>query len=209
MTPQNFFQTLRDFDLEQLADTDTIGTWPLPIKTLLWSLAFLVAFTTGYLVHITDLQGELRQAQAMEPRLKDDYRQKYLVAAPLAAQRAQQEALEESFAAVLRQFPSESEVPGLIEDITQLGLTHGLTFTRIELQPEVVHDFYVAQPIALTLIGNYHGLGAFLGDVSGLSRILTLHSFVLQPVSASGTAGNQLRMQILARTYRYQQQASG
>ncbi len=202
MTPRAFLQTLRDFDLEQLADTDHIGSWPLPVKTLLWLLAFLVAFGTGYLVHVTGLQRELGQVQAMEARRKDEYRQQYLAAAPLAAQRAQQQALAESFAVTLRQFPTESEIPGLIEDITQLGLEHGLTFTSIALQPEEAHDFYVAQPLALAVTGTYHGLGAFVSDVSGLPRILTLHSVVIQP------ADQQLEMQLLARTYRYQQPVS-
>ena len=113
--------------------------------------------------------------------------------------------MEESFEAILRQLPSDTEIPGLIEDITLVGLKNGLTFTSIDLQAESKHEFYIEKPIAIVVSGGYHGLGAFVSDVADLSRIVTLHSFNIKPQRRQGNdnPGSHLTMEILAKTYRY------
>ena len=124
--------------------------------------------------------------------------------------------MEQSFEAILRQLPSDTEIPGLIEDITLVGLKNGLTFTSIDLQPEQKYEYYIEKPIMIVVSGSYHDLGSFVSDVADLSRIVTLHDF--QIVSrdkkrgggslqgfdrAADPASGMLTMQILAKTYRY------
>ena len=64
--------------------------------------------------------------------------------------------METSFGALLRQLPSDTEVPGLLEDITRTGLGSGLEFEEIKLQPEVAQQFYIELPINIKVIGGYH-----------------------------------------------------
>ena len=93
-----------------------------------------------------------------------------------------------------------------IEDITLVGLKNGLSFSNIELQPETRHEFYIEKPIQIVVSGTYHGLGSFVSDVADLSRIVTLHDFTITPTNrgaGSDTPGSNLRMVILAKTYRY------
>ncbi len=198
---QDFIRSLQDFDMEQLLDTDNIGILPLPVKTLLWSLTFLGALVMGYFIHVPDLQQEFARIQATEGQMKEDYRKKYREAVHLETYRAQQPDLEQSFAALRQQFPTD--IPGLIEDITLLGRENGLGFTSIELQPEVTHDFYIEKPVSIVVTGSYHGLGTFVSEVAALPRIVTMHNFVIQPVSVPGTPDDHLKMQLLAKTYRY------
>jgi type IV pilus assembly protein PilO len=103
----------------------------------------------------------------------------------------------------LLQLPSDTEIPGLIEDITLVGLKNGLNFTSIDLRPEVQFEFYIEKPIQIVVSGSYHELGAFVSDVADLSRIVTLHDFTILPEGGSDVAGGMLRMNILAKTYRY------
>jgi type IV pilus assembly protein PilO len=96
--------------------------------------------------------------------------------------------------------PSDTEVPGLLEDITNKGLLNGLEIASIDLQAEQAKEFYVELPIAIIAKGSYHDLGAFISAMAGLPRIVTLHDFT---ISAGGASTNQLNMSIIAKTYRY------
>ena len=51
--------------------------------------------------------------------------------------------MEESFGALVSQLPSDTEVPGLLEDITNKGLLNGLDIASIDLQKEQAREFYV------------------------------------------------------------------
>ena len=109
--------------------------------------------------------------------------------------------MEVSFGALLKQLPSDTEVPGLLEDITRTGLGSGLEFEEIKLLPEVAQQFYIELPIQIKVVGGYHDLATFVSGVASLPRIVTLHDFDLVPAAAGSSS--KLRMGILAKTYRY------
>lgn len=205
-------KNLQNFDMDQLNDVENVGSWPMAVKVIIWILAFGGALAGGYFAHVTNLQGELATAQTQETSLRTDYEKKFFEAAHLEAYRKQQKEMEESFEAILRQLPSDTEIPGLIEDITLVGLKNGLSFSSIDLQPERTHEFYVEKPIRIVVSGTYHDLGAFVSDVADLSRIVTLHDFTITPVDRRAArnqdddSGGLLRMSITARTYRYNDQ---
>ncbi|HIG39948.1 MAG: type 4a pilus biogenesis protein PilO [bacterium] len=200
---EDMLESLKNFDTDQLSDLNQVGSWPVAVKVIIWSLVFMGALGAGYFFHVTNLQAELTKVQRSEMNLRTDYEKKYMQAIHLDGYRKQQIEMEESFQAIVRQLPADTEIPGLIEDITLVGLKNGLSFTSIDLQKEVKHEFYIEKPIKIVVNGTYHELGSFVSDVADLSRIVTLHDFTIAPAKASkGTAG-LLTMQILARTYRY------
>lgn len=207
MAMEDILETLQNFDMDQLNDLNNVGSWPMAVKAIMWALAFAGAIALGYFLHITNLQGELKGAHTAEAELRVDYEKKYFEAAHLEAYKKQQEKMEESFETILRQLPSDTEIPGLIEDITLVGLKNGLAFSRIDLQPEQPHEFYIEKPIQMVVTGGYHDLGSFVSDVADLSRIVTLHDFTIIPdrgrATSSDSTGALLRMTILAKTYRY------
>ncbi|MGY4491968.1 type 4a pilus biogenesis protein PilO [Pseudomonas sp. TE3610] len=191
---------LRKINLSEL-DVNNLGGWPPAIKTLAGVLLMIVILALGYNFHISDLGDELERAQAQEQSLKEQFTTKASLAANLEAYTQQMKDMEISFGAMLRQLPSDTEVPGLLEDITRTGLGSGLEFEEIKLQPEVTQQFYIELPIQITVTGNYHDLGTFVSGVSSLPRIVTLHDFEVKPVVDGNTT--LLRMNILAKTYRY------
>jgi len=107
--------------------------------------------------------------------------------------------MEETFGALLRQLPSDTEVPGLLEDITRTALDNELKIESISLQSERQTEFYVELPIDIVVEGDYHKIGSFVSGVANLSRIVTLHDFVIAPQNSS----MELKMVIMAKTYRY------
>ena len=207
MAMQDLLENIQNFDMDQLNDFNRVGSWPTAVKVIMWAVAFGGALALGYFLHITDLQQELQSVQVTEGQLKEDYEKKFFEAAHLEDYRLQQVEMEETFGAMLRQLPSDTEIPGLIEDITLVGLKNGLSFNRIDLQPEQLHEFYIEKPIQIVVTGGYHELGAFVSDVADLSRIVTLHDFTIQPegraTKPGESPGGLLRMTILAKTYRY------
>jgi type IV pilus assembly protein PilO len=155
----------------------------------------------GYNFHLKDLQAEFERKQGEEVTLKEQFSAKAFQAANLEAYKEQMAEMEVSFGSMLKQLPSDTEVPGLLEDITRTGLGSGLEFEEIKLLPEATQQFYIELPIQIKVVGSYHDLATFVSGVASLPRIVTLHDFELLP-SASDSSST-LRMSILAKTYRY------
>jgi len=193
-------ESLRKVDLADL-DLNNLGSWPTPVKVITSILLLIAVLALGYNFHLKDLQAQLEQKRLEEETLKQQFSAKAFQAANLEAYRAQMKEMEETFGAMLRQLPSDTEVPGLLEDITRTGLGSGLEFEEIKLLNEVTQQFYIELPIQISVVGAYHDLATFVSGVSSLPRIVTLHDFEIKPVRSGDSS--KLRMSILAKTYRY------
>ena len=189
---------LRGFDWNDLQDLDTIGFWPAPVKAIITVIIFSSCIAGGYFFHIQNLQIELTTVTGEEINLRIEFEQKAFLAANLEEYRAQTLTMEESFTELLRQLPSETEVPGLVDDVTNTGVGSGLEFANLVLPPEEIQEFYIEIPINLDVVGDYHDFGTFVSGVASLDRIVTLHDFTIRARDDSF-----LDMSIVARTYRY------
>lgn len=202
---EKVLSSLQEFDINEL-DLENIGSWPTAVKVIMWVIAFTIVLTVGYIYHVQGLQDRLRTTQTEELDLKKEYEQKAFQAANLGAYKKQMEEMEESFGALISQLPSDTEVPGLLEDITNKGLLNGLEFSSISLRPETAKEFYVELPISLVAKGKFHDLGAFVSGMAGLPRIVTLHEFT---IVQQGEDSGMLSMNITAKTYRYKEEEEG
>lgn len=198
MAMQDTLEQLRNFDLSDL-DFNNVGSWPGAVKAIVLLFLFVAVLGGGYYLHLTDKQKVLEQAERKEADLRQDFEKKSFQAANLDAYRKQKDEMEATFGALLRQLPSDTEVPGLLEDITRTALDNELTIESIDLAPEKRTEFYVELPIDIVVEGNYHKIGAFVSGVANLSRIVTLHDFTVAPQDSP----QHLKMTILAKTYRY------
>lgn len=198
------FKSLQELDLSEL-DLQNIGSWPLAVKVIAWILAFILVLVLGYYFVISDVQNALKGAQQREQTLKQTYEKKAEQAANLDAYRQQMKEIEKNFAVLLGQLPEDTEVPGLLDDISNIGVKNGLRFQTIKLLPEKQKEFYVELPIDIEVTGSYHDFGAFVSGVSSLPRIVTLHDFDITRHDKKG-GGGSLDMKIMAKTYRYKGQ---
>jgi len=199
MSLADSMQKLNDFDINDL-DINNAGIWPGPIKAIVALIVFGLILGGGYWFFIKDQYVELESVQQEEQELRERYENKAYRVANLEVFKAQMVEMEETFGALVRQLPSETEVPGLLEDITNTALGSGLDLQEVKLQGERKQDFYSELPINIRVIGSYHELASFVSSVAGLPRIVTLHDLKISPV---GGDAEQLNMQVLARTYRY------
>ena len=201
MAVADTLKSLNEFDLGDL-DFDNLGSWPVAIKIVTGLLLFGLLVVGGYYYHIEGLQLLLEGKEKEESDLRRDFERKAFEAANLEAYKLQMVEMEESFGALVSQLPSDTEVPGLLEDITDKGELNGLAISTIDLLAEVPQEFYIELPISIVAVGSYHDLGAFISGMAGLPRIVTLHDFTIK---SPGTNTNQLQMSITAKTYRYRE----
>jgi len=188
---------VRGFDRADY-EFDNIGVWPRLVKTLVMLAVFGLLMGLGYYFKVKDLYAEFDAAVAKEQKLKKQYEERAFEVANLEVYRLQMEQIEKDFKNLLAQLPADTEVPGLLEDITELGLGSSLKIDSITLQPEKAAEFYVELPIGIVVTGGYHDFGAFVSGVAGLPRIVTLHDYSIKPVD-----GKMLQLSIGAKTYRY------
>lgn len=200
MSVVDSFKSLGKIDFAEL-DLNNIGSWPAAVRALACIILFVAVLALGYFMHLTDLQESLDRNKQQEVTLKEEFTLKVRQAANLEEYKEQMQLMEASFEALLRQLPSDTEVPGLLEDITSAGLNSGLEFEEIKLLPELTQPFYIELPIQVKVFGTYHDLATFVSAVASLPRIVTLHDFSIKPVVAGNSS--KLAMNILVKTYRY------
>jgi type IV pilus assembly protein PilO len=199
MSLADSLKSLNEFDINDL-DVNNAGIWPAPIKAIVVLIIVGLIIGGGYWFFIKDQYSRLEAVTKTEQDLRTKYEAKAYQVANLAVFKAQMKEMEETFGALVRQLPSETEVPGLLEDITNTALGSGLALKEVKLQPEQRRDFYAELPINIHVTGSYHELASFVSSVASLPRIVTLHDLTIKP---TGGDGDQLDMQVVARTYRY------
>ena len=199
MNAADWLMNLRSIDLREL-DFASVGAWSSRRKTavaLMWLSLLLVL---GYLLFLLSSTTRLQQQAEAQVALKTAFESRVAQVANLDAYVIQLHDLEAAFSAMLKQLPAQAQVPGLLDQVSQLGKANGLVIERIQWLPEVLQPFYAELPLQMSLAGGYHELGLFVSAMASLPRIVTLRDFALAPLN--GTGDGQLRMTLLARTYR-------
>lgn len=192
-------------DLNNLSFNE-IGSWPLAARALLLGFVALIIAGGGYWFHAKDLLAELDSRQAEEIQLRQEFQEKQAIAANLDAYRARLEQLEELLDELVRQLPTGTEMPDLLEQVSNLGRTNGLIFQLFRPESERRQDFFAVVPISIRATGSYHQFGAFISSVSAMERIVTLENATLTvPSGRSLTQVNvdNLNIDVTLQTYRY------
>ena len=109
---------------------------------------------------LTKLQSEIAEAKA--------------IAANLNKFREQRELLQKELEGALQRLPNDTELPGLLTDISGLGKKSGLEIRSFNPGDKVSRGFYAEVPIQLEFFGSYHELGIFFDRLSRLSRIVNI-----------------------------------
>lgn len=191
-------EQLQNFDVNDI-DFNRIGVWPLVGKVIVCVMAIAAIIALTFFMFVKDLNVSLERSVAKEVKLKKSFERKSHQAANLTAYRAQKEEMKKSLAALVAQLPSDTEVPGLLEDIDERGVESGLDINSIKLQRERGKEFYIELPIDIEMVGGYHDMGAFVSGIAAMPRIVTLHDYVMK----AGKGGKLLKIKIKAKTYRY------
>jgi len=181
-------------------ELDNIGEWPVIVKTMCATIIACLVLFFSYSLFVSDEIDSYHNAVAKEIELRTTYRTKYAVASKLDIYRKQMIEMEDKFSQLLKRLPTSNETPGLLDDLSYVGTTSGLTFLKIGWLPEVEKEFYTELPIKIEVVGTYHEFGEFVGKVAQLPRIVSLHDF-----SILSSGEKQLTFSVVAKTYRYEE----
>ncbi|QTL36701.1 MULTISPECIES: type 4a pilus biogenesis protein PilO [Pseudoalteromonas] len=194
-------KSLQEIDWNEI-ELDNIGEWPMPVKAICCVVVVVIMLVIGYSMLVSASVDSFERAVKQEEDLRTSYRIKYGRANNLELYRQQMQDMEAQFSQLLRKLPTSNETPGLLDDLTYVGTSSGLTFLKIGWMPEVKKEFYTELPINLEVVGTYHEFGEFVSKVAQLPRIVSLHDFRIE-----GAGNNQLVFSVVAKTYRYEQES--
>ena len=202
LTFQDFMHEVKTIDLEDY------GSWSTPVKALSWLLIFgVTAASSNYLV-VQPLIQQIDSMQEERTFLLDDYQTKKAKLVGAEMYQAQLVEVERKFNEQLSQLPKESEIPGLVEDISRLGGISGLNLGNIELDEEIKREVFIEQPISISAKGDFHSFGRFVSSIATLPRIVAIENFNVKtepPIEGdpSNNGYPTVSYVIKANTYRY------
>lgn len=187
----------------------------LPIKIGAIAVIFGLTLFAGYKLVIVDQTETLKRVQYEEQEKRNIYEKKQARANQLPAYKALLAEMQASFGALKDQLPSDTEIPGLILDISEKGLSNGLEIELFKPKPEIQKEFFAEKPIELKAKGTYDELAGFVSDLSALPRIVTINDIKLEPVkkenskkqkpnnNLKGNGVSRLSLHAIIKTYRY------
>jgi len=185
------------------------GNVSLPVKILAILIILGAVLFLGYKLIVVDQMTELESVKSEELNLRVIYEKKQARANQLPAFKAQLAEMQQSFGSLIKQLPSNTEIPGLILDISEKGLSNGLEIDLFEPKAEIQKEFYAEKPIKLKAKGRYDEIASFVSDLSALPRIVTINDIRLIPEkgvkSKKLTKKSDVRivMEATIQTYRY------
>ena len=203
----SFFDDLRNLD------RNNVGGWPKSVKAFFALLIVAVILFLGWWFQISVQQEELKRAESKEKELKAEFAKKQAQVVNLEAYEKQLKDMTDELQQMINQLPGKTEMPKLINEISNAALGAGITNELFQPGAEVMKGFYAEKPIQLRMVGTYHVFGALISKVASLPRvvILTMHDVSLRPSGgtaskgkgATPAAGGTLTLEGTVKTYRY------
>lgn len=180
-------------------NTSNPSSWPVWPRVLLCIAVVLGIWLLAGYGPLRWRSAEWGRLEHMEVQLRTRYIQQVAEAVNLKPLQLQRQR------ASLRVQRLEGHILGALEMantltvINQLGLAHDLHFEWFRPEHEVVHDFYVEQPVSVRISGSFDNIATFASDLAHLPHIVILDSIVLL---ARDGSGQTLVLDAMVRTYR-------
>lgn len=188
------------FEELQGLDFNDIGSWTRRVKLFMAVILSIGILVAGYYLVIKDQIAELETVKKKEPQLKQTFMEKKALAINLDAYRLQMVEADKNFGVLRKQLPNESEIPDLLIDMTQVGLSRGLQFEQIKPGSTIPKDFYAEKLVNITANGKYHQIAGFISDVAALPRIINVADFIIERQNDNSEV---LVLKAVTKTYHY------
>lgn len=201
-------KAISDF-VDELGELDqhNIGSWPTWAYAGALVLVAALILGGGWWYFVIPKQDTLMNLRQQEAELKQTFINKHRKVASLDEYKAQVATMRKKFDQMLDNLPTQTEIPSLLNDISQIRLASGLGEELFKPREPVDKGFYVVLPFAMTVTGRYHELAEFVSKVAALPRIVTIDNVAIKPID-SDTEG-ELRMTMTIKTYRYSGDSKG
>ncbi|MBR0129343.1 MAG: type 4a pilus biogenesis protein PilO [Neisseriaceae bacterium] len=179
---------------------DSLYLQPAPVKLLLGLIIIAAILGVGWVAKYKEQKETLENRQAQEETLKADFKQKANKAAKLPILKQELIELEEQFAVLVKQLPTEAEIPNLIQELNQAGSNNSLQMSSTRPLKSEKDGPVEILPYSISTKGSYEQFTKFAKDVGALSRIV-----VLNAVNVSPDKDGKLVLDARANTYKAEQ----
>jgi len=141
-------------DLNKI-DINNLGGAPQPVKFLVAAILLALICFLGFNFLVKKQLATLDQKKAEEVVLKQKFEEKYHQSANLEVYKEQLADMQVNFGEMLRQLPGKSEIPGVVDDVSQTGLASGLEIVLFRPDNEINKGFYAEKPILINVVGTH------------------------------------------------------
>jgi type IV pilus assembly protein PilO len=191
-----------NIDLKAI-DLNSLSQQGKPVQLGIAGGIIVIIIVLAYFFVYSGLNAQLSQLRQEEETLKQTYAEKSRQAANLDVLKAELESINGSFNLLLKQLPTQAEIPNLIQELHECATKNGLNMDSITPVAQNANNKAEQQviqtlPYKITLTGNYNQISQFIRDVGKLSRIVTLNSIVLK----RNDKDNTLTLNAVANTYK-------
>jgi type IV pilus assembly protein PilO len=190
--------------LEKLEALDPKQRW------LICGLAVVLLVGIGYYLHSMNAESFESLELAVE-EMRQSVQKHQAIAIRLDEINVRLAALDEALKVAITLLPETREIPELLTQITQLGLSAGLEFRLFKPEPERPADFYAEVPVSLAILGFFHDLARFFDHLSKLSRIVNITDIKISLAKGGSGGAYTLTTNCLLTTFRFlePQEAAG
>ena len=179
--------------MERLEGISSLYRWlAIPVFVLLLAVLYWYFLYQPYSEEMAALQERITSKQQTVEKYQK-------IAAQLETFRTQVSELEARLHALLRELPESREIPGMIRQISDLGVRTGLQISLIKPMLEQRKEFYAEIPIQVHVKGQYHAVGRFFDDLAHLERVISVDGIQIEATSQE--------TQCLATTFRFLDEA--
>ncbi|MBT8022824.1 type 4a pilus biogenesis protein PilO [Neisseria gonorrhoeae] len=186
-------------------DLNNLHLLNLPARLFIALLVVAAVLGLGYAGLFKSQMESLEEYEAKETELKNTYKQKSIDAASLNNLRDELASIRSAFDIMLKQLPTDAEIPNLVQELHQAGSSNGLRLDSVMPQPPVDDGPIKKLPYSISITGNYEQISQFTRDVGSLSRIITLESLKIaqSPENGGNPDGKSsiLNLSAIATTY--------
>ncbi len=155
------------------------GNWFHRMRFVVWFFVFIVVLLGGLFFLVNPLHDEQQRMMEHSDVIRDQLQKLNQEQLRLAAEEAELPKRNQYLGRLLANFPAEQPVAKVVQEISTLGQTIGLTF--VQIKPEVEHttSFYAELPLTVVVVGTYTQLGMFVSGIASLPEPVIPGDFTL------------------------------
>ncbi|MBQ9601833.1 MAG: type 4a pilus biogenesis protein PilO [Neisseriaceae bacterium] len=172
------------------------------VQLVIAAVLAVLILVLGYFILFQSQIEEYQAAQEKEDSLKSEYTSKAQMAASLENLKQELTLIEESTNVLLKQLPTDAQIPSLIQEMHQAAAKNGLTMNNVTPQAVVKDEQIQRLPFAISVTGTHEQIINFARDMGRMSRIVTLSDLSLKNVDTKSATGSKLTFDALANTYK-------
>ena len=189
-------------DLEEL-EVAQLGSWPLLLRV---TLILVFSVLTLWLGYLSSLSGQLDECEQLVQKIehaKIAFSEAQFQASNLDAYKKEVGIVEAQLRSLSEELPQQNELAGFLDDASQQAASTGVKLIAVQPLKDTNKGFYSETEVSLKITGNYNALGAFVSNIAGMRRIITIHDFKLKKGDRANEniEGGMLEFDLHSKTY--------